>query len=154
MPEPEFVVNPVIVEDICNRAAQGLFPVDAARQQGVPPHRWKRWWAKGKSDYNRDLDTPYADLYRRVQKSHSSFVDQVELTFFERFLTVDNKGGGAYDWRAFAWYLPRARPERWGEAVAQGAGSISDEAQGMVDRITAGRESLDQEGEGAVEEDT
>lgn len=142
---PDFVKDPDILAHLIAYAAKGIRPRDAGRKVGININTWNKWWARGKRDDSAGDRTPYGQLYRQVQGAYEDFIDEVETVFFEKFLSEDSP---KRDWRVFAWFLSRSRPDRWGDQAASGSGELDEGAQGFVDRVVAGEADREDDADG------
>lgn len=98
-----------LADELVRLLSAGNYDETAAKAAGVAPRTFREWLQRGLS--LRDADEPYRQLRRRVDEARA----KGEATHVARIAKAAQDG----DWKASAWYLERAHPERWGKPGAR-----------------------------------
>lgn len=107
--------------------ADGVFPVTAARAQGIPEYTWYEWVRWGRLGYE-----PFASFQDEVltAKAKANAWHVKNLKRHANGEMVDERGRPVGDWRASAWYLPRACREQFSDKGLQNTGHASPSGAG------------------------
>jgi transposase len=85
----------------------GNFMTTAAQASGVGTTTIYRWLEHGEADHEHGLATPLARFWQACARARA----EAEVAAVARVTAAAWAG----DWRAAAWWLERAHPERWGK---------------------------------------
>jgi hypothetical protein len=96
------ILNEQIADQLVVMLRAGNFVHVACRAAGVSRQAYQVWMRRGLS--SKAADAPFRELRGRIEQA----LDEAEV----RAVTQIAKASGE-DWRAAAWYLERAHPERW-----------------------------------------
>jgi hypothetical protein len=96
------ILTPEVADRLVALLRAGNYDAVAARACGVAPRTFREWQQRGRSD--RAADEPYRRLLARVEQARA----EGEAVHVARIAKAAEQ-----DWRASAWYLERAFPERW-----------------------------------------
>jgi hypothetical protein len=102
-PNPRALLTDAIAARLIALLRAGNYDSTAARACGVGARTVRGWLERGRSD--REQDAPYRELLARVEQARA----EGEAVHVARIAKAAEE-----DWRASAWYLERAYPERWG----------------------------------------
>lgn len=93
------------VQHLLEGLEAGAFVQDAARAAGLSPRSVWRWLERGRAEAEEGTEGPYWQIWHAVEAAR--FISH------SRALAVIMEAADGGNWRAAAWWLERAHPEKW-----------------------------------------
>ena len=120
-----------LLGELCGHLENGNPISTACALVGIGESTYHKWQKRGKEEMQR-VEEGHANC--RIRKEEARYVEFVEATTHARAegdrRHVQNIiDAGSEDWRASAWYLEHARPEKWSkktkhEHMGEGGGPV------------------------------
>ena len=95
-------LTPELIEQAAKLIAGGNYASTVFQMLGVGESTWYRWLEKGRDSKGRSI---YREFWESIQKAEAA----AELRAVSGIVAA-----GRRNWTAFAWYLERKYPDRWG----------------------------------------
>ena len=103
-------LTPELIEQAAKLIAGGNYASTVLQMLGVGESTWYRWLEKGRDSKGRSI---YREFWESIQKAEAAA---------EARAVSGVMAAGRRNWTAYAWYLERKFPDRWGEG--QGPGDL------------------------------
>lgn len=130
-------LTPELIEQAAKLIAGGNYASTVFQMLGVGESTWYRWLEKGRDSKGRSI---YREFWESIQKAEAAA---------EARAVSGVMAAGRRNWTAYAWYLERKFPDRWGrkdkvqqEISGPGGGAVRAEVEhsGAVDLFASIRE--------------
>jgi hypothetical protein len=95
-------LTPELIEQAAKLIAGGNYASTVFQMLGVGESTWYRWLEKGRDSKGRSI---YREFWEAIQKAEAAA---------EARAVSGIMASGRRNWTAYAWYLERKFPDRWG----------------------------------------
>jgi len=95
-------LTPELIEQAAKLIAGGNYASTVFQMLGVGESTWYRWLEKGRDSKGRSI---YREFWESIQKAEAAA---------EARAVSGVMAAGRRNWTAYAWYLERKFPDRWG----------------------------------------
>ena len=95
-------LTPELIEQAAKLISQGNYAQTVFQMLGIPESTWYGWLQRGRESERRNI---YSEFSEAVKKAEAA----AELRAVSGIVAA-----GRRNWTAFAWYLERKYPDRWG----------------------------------------
>lgn len=95
-------LTPELIEQAAKLISQGNYAQTVFQMLGIPESTWYGWLQRGRESERRNV---YSEFSEAVKKAEAA----AELRAVSGIVAA-----GRRNWTAFAWYLERKYPDRWG----------------------------------------
>jgi len=130
-------LTPELIENAAKLIAGGNYASTVFQMLGIGESTWYEWLQRGREGARKSIYTEFAEAIKKAESA-------AELRAVSGIMAA-----GRRNWTAYAWYLERKFPDRWGrkdkvqqEISGPGGGAVRAEVEhsGAVDLFASIRE--------------